>query len=309
MRILCAILADMYYNPNIHSLEWATFWPACRKLGVARLFPYWREERNRGCQGMNDYFLQVVGEFQPDVVFTVPWHDNWLPGTMESVPVPTVAWFSDSYRQDYIRQEAPHYSHCVAMDARAEAIIREAGKPVFRSMWACNPDMHRTYGERVIDVIWAGLNQKDREPYIREMVNAFRSLNAVVRSNTGFTEPLVDPTDYARLHGQAKIGISLSLNVRGEVQPKTRPFEVAGCGPMLLASKPNTLEGYFVEGKEYVGFESINDMVEKVYYYLDHQEGRRAIAHAGQTRAHKEHTYERRLREVFKWVCGTSQLA
>ena len=41
-----------------------------------------------------------------------------------------------------------------------------------------------------------------------------------------------------------------------------------------------------------------HDLVEKIRYYLAHEEERSAIAHAGQERTLKDHTYLQRMKEL-----------
>jgi spore maturation protein CgeB len=42
----------------------------------------------------------------------------------------------------------------------------------------------------------------------------------------------------------------------------------------------------------------VHDLVEKIRYYLAHEEERSAIAHAGQERTLKDHTYLQRMKEL-----------
>ena len=304
MKILVAILETMYYDSSLKSLEWATFWPACQKLGEARLFPYGELEKQYSRESMNHMLLMEVGSFQPDVVFVATFQDNFLPGTLESIKVPTIAWFSDAYREDHIRQVAPHYSHLIVMDEKAEKVAKESGKPVRRSMWACNPDLHKpTSKERDLDIVWIGLGeQPDRVPYIKALVDHFPQ--AMV-CGKGCPRPPVKAEEYGELYGRAKIGISLSLNVKGQPQPKARPFEICGCNAMLLASKPNTLQGYLRENIDYIGFTTVEDMVEECYYYLSHPKEREVIAHTGYQYTLKYHTYTQRLKAIFDWALET----
>ncbi len=82
-------------------------------------------------------------------------------------------------------------------------------------------------------------------------------------------------------------------------QIKGRTFEVPGCGGFLLTSRVAGLEQYYEPGREIACFDSVSDLIEKTQYYLAHERERAAIAEAGYWRTQREHTYERRLTEIF----------
>lgn len=78
--------------------------------------------------------------------------------------------------------------------------------------------------------------------------------------------------------------------------PGPRLFEVAMAGAFQLVdlSLPETTD-YFEEGREFVGFTSPADAVEKLEHYLRHPQERLAIARAAQIRAAASHTYRQRV--------------
>jgi spore maturation protein CgeB len=47
-----------------------------------------------------------------------------------------------------------------------------------------------------------------------------------------------------------------------------------------------------------VGYKSPEECFELIQYYLEHNEERETIAHAGQERTLKEHTYYQRVQEL-----------
>ncbi|MEW6455192.1 MAG: glycosyltransferase [Acidobacteriota bacterium] len=83
-------------------------------------------------------------------------------------------------------------------------------------------------------------------------------------------------------------------------QIKGRNFEIPGCGGFLLTEMAEDLENYYKIGREIVCFDSIDDLIEKIDYYLHHEDERIAIAQAGYERTLCEHTYVHRFTEIFK---------
>ena len=83
-------------------------------------------------------------------------------------------------------------------------------------------------------------------------------------------------------------------------QIKGRNFEVPGCGGFLLTGMAENLGQYYEIDKEVVCFEDRHDLIEKVRYYLKHEDERAAIAQAGYERTMRDHTYPRRFSEIFE---------
>ncbi len=79
-----------------------------------------------------------------------------------------------------------------------------------------------------------------------------------------------------------------------------RAFEIAGCGGFQLMTYSPAISQHFEIGKEVEVFRNRQELLDKIDYYLDRPEMRRQIAHAGQARAHAEHTYEKRLSELLE---------
>jgi spore maturation protein CgeB len=79
-----------------------------------------------------------------------------------------------------------------------------------------------------------------------------------------------------------------------------RAFELAGCGAFQLCTAQPVLAEHFVPGVEIETFDSISDLIEKIRHFLKHADEAAAIARRSQLRAHKDHTYECRLDEIFR---------
>jgi spore maturation protein CgeB len=79
----------------------------------------------------------------------------------------------------------------------------------------------------------------------------------------------------------------------GDVNKRT--FELAGIGAFQLTDERAALDDYFVPDLEVATFRGPKDLRDKVAYYLARPQERAAIAVRAQQRAHRDHTFERRL--------------
>ena len=81
----------------------------------------------------------------------------------------------------------------------------------------------------------------------------------------------------------AKINLNVSLrSIRTGIP--LRVIDIMGCGGFVLSNYQADLCEEFVPGKDFVYYESIEDAVEKVAYYLQHEEKRIEIAMNGYRR-------------------------
>jgi len=83
-------------------------------------------------------------------------------------------------------------------------------------------------------------------------------------------------------------------------QIKGRVFEVPACGGFLLTQPAEDLDQYLRPGMDCATFDSLDELVDKVRFYLVHEDERRAIARHGYERTMAEHTYATRLRSIFE---------
>ena len=85
--------------------------------------------------------------------------------------------------------------------------------------------------------------------------------------------------------------------------PGPRIFEVAMAGGFQLIDQSLAeIDDYFIPDQEIVLFDSQQECLEKIKYYLGHSQERIAIAQAAQKRALQDHQYANRLDKIFELV-------
>lgn len=96
----------------------------------------------------------------------------------------------------------------------------------------------------------------------------------------------------------AKINLNLSLRSIKSGIP-LRAFDILGAGGFLLSNFQADFLDYFIPGEDFVFFESREDMMDKIHYYLQHEEERKEIAKNGHDKIVSAHTYVHRIQEMF----------
>ena len=79
-----------------------------------------------------------------------------------------------------------------------------------------------------------------------------------------------------------------------------RIFDLLACTGFVITNYQSDLMEYFVPGEDLEIYSSLEELEEKISYYLSHRGKCREIADAGYKKAVKYHTYPMRLQEMFK---------
>ncbi len=79
-------------------------------------------------------------------------------------------------------------------------------------------------------------------------------------------------------------------------------FDIMEAGGFVLTNFQMDIPDYFVIGEQLETFTSENELLEKIQYYLEHEEERARIALAGQQAVREYHSYKQRAVTIFNTV-------
>lgn len=94
--------------------------------------------------------------------------------------------------------------------------------------------------------------------------------------------------------------VVFNISIKDDIN--MRVFETLSTGSFLLTNWIPTLEDLFEDGKHLVTYKTLDEMVEKARYYLDHDEEREAIAKAGHEEFVDKHSYRHRVEKILSLV-------
>lgn len=118
-------------------------------------------------------------------------------------------------------------------------------------------------------------------------------------------DPLNDE-EMVKLFSRSKINLGFSScgesHVSNEriVQVRLRDFEVPMSGGFYMVEYLEELEEFFDIEKEIVCYRGPDDLVDKIRYYLSHDNEREAIRRAGHERCLRDHSWQKRLSDSFR---------
>ena len=114
----------------------------------------------------------------------------------------------------------------------------------------------------------------------------------------------IDPEQIVKIYNSGKININLhSSSFHAGVNPvgdfiNPRTFEISACGGFQLVDERSELSELMIPEVEIITFNSIDDMCQKVDFFLKHDDESKVIAARGKERVLKEHTIQHRMHEM-----------
>jgi spore maturation protein CgeB len=272
--------------------------------------------------------MKVIGGFKPKFVLVIK--GDKIPPEMiidirKKFKIPLANyWIDDPLWIKISSQLSPFYDYFFTNDPRCVEAHQKAGCPNVNFLtFGCDPDLHRTvnlsedekkkFGN---EVCFTGTMVSQREKMLEALADfdlkiwwpfaiqytdedlkiKKRKIDSSSALFSRFTGRDVWGEEMVKVFNASKI--CLNIHSQGGDGTNMRTFEVVGAGGFLLCEFRKVLSDLFKIGEEIVCFKDASELKELIKYYLVHPEERKRIAHRGQERAYKEHTYKHRMEEI-----------
>lgn len=253
----------------------------------------------------------------------------------------SLAWFSDDHWRlyNYSRFYAPHFTWAITTYSRAPAIYARYNiKNIIRSQWGCDSAIYKPAKAKQhqlkTDITFIGQRNPARKKIINHLARAGLKVECfgagwpkgrisqekmievfqISKINLNFNNP---PSPFSP-HRLGRIFLRRSRNLivpdihfisnlkswrrMGIPQIKARPFEIAGSGGFCLSGWADDIQNYFIPDKEMVFYHNLEELAQKIKFYLYDNESRENIRRAGYLRTAQEHSYEQRFHQIFKKI-------
>ena len=265
----------------------------------------------------NQHLVKTVREFQPDLVFILS-IQLVLPETIAQIKAGShsvvIGWFMDAisnFERGYFM--LADYDALFFVDPYIVSMLRSktGNTRVHLLPICCDPLLHRPIS----------LTPKEQEEYGCDLTIAgnlytyriclleqFQDYDLKIwgGQHKWLRHPLCAKQTGRAVRGQEKskamraAKIVLNNNHYANIAGiNKRTFEMAGCGAFQITDAPGIADA-FEPGREIVTFDTKADLKQKVDYYLAHPEERKEIADRAQQRAHAEHTFADRWRQLLQ---------
>lgn len=104
-------------------------------------------------------------------------------------------------------------------------------------------------------------------------------------------------TEMPKIFHLSKINLNMTVRPIQEGLP-LRIFDILGCGGFCMTNYQPELTDYFEIGVDLEAYSSMEELVDKCAYYLEHEDERRQIAANGYQKVCESHTWTHRVKEM-----------
>lgn len=194
------------------------------------------------------------------------------------------------------------------MNVQGYNFIQETISPIIEDLYRSlpitpNPDGVETkeylYAQYVINRKITGLERNDlirtiSEKYPFDLFTHDRNFSLRGLTNHG---PVNNYQEMPLVFRLSKINLNISLRSILSGIPQ-RAFDIMGSGGFLLSNYQDDFLDFFTPGEDFIFYESKADLLDKIDYYLTHEEERLQISKNGHDKVAAAHTYRHRVREM-----------
>lgn len=324
MRILCVF--DKYnYGDSARgvSYEYINFIPALEQLGHdVHFFETYNQALYRDFEDQNRQLLETIERVQPDLIFVQQrWFETWIETwdlVKRTKSVVLVNWAADdSWKYSQFSKYLAHYFDyfVTTYPDRIESYTQDGHKDVLLSQWAAdgaNLIAPKLAADCDYQVTFVGSAHGKR----KEMAEVVRAAGIDLQCfGSGWPAGPLSTEEMINVYNNSVITLNFdngawtpkSFIGKPDRQIKARTFEVLGYGGFLLTGSHPFLSRYYEIDAEIVAFDDLQDLIQKINFYLANLALRDKIALAGYQRTANEHTYQHRLQSIITHIAPLHQ--
>jgi spore maturation protein CgeB len=310
-----------HYNWENYSLK-----PALEKFGQIRHYDWFdkfnhqRHDWHKASKGeMNkDLIRQVsiwMAEKKADVIFTYLSGEIIEPSVLQAlrshkIPLINLALNDKEHFVGKVKNGRAWGARdiCSFFDicwtSTEDAVIKyvvENALPLYLPEGA-NPDIHKPYNlGKTIDVSFVGQCYGNRA----DTINTLRKQGIAVETyGIGWPNGPLSTEEMIKLYSRSRINLGFGgiAGYKDTFCLKGRDFEIPMSGGLYLTEDHPELASVFKSGKEIITYRGIDDLLQKIRYYLAHPAEAEEIRINGYKRSLHEHTWEMRFDKIFRLI-------
>jgi hypothetical protein len=284
---------------------------ALASLGEYREVDWIAEINQKGLWGFRSDLIATAGEFQSELVFM----QLQTPGIVDTGTAAQLPGFRVNWTGD-VRQPLPDWYIDLggAIDltlftntADMEAMRSKGCKADYLQI-GFDPNIFNDKGHltKTIDIVFMGNHYPSAYPLTElryEMAHLlyrhYGGSFALYGNNWNLPAEMVQHNTHGEceIYRRSKIGINLSHFDLGRYS-SDRIHSIMGSGTFCLTKWYPDIEHEFEPGKHLAVWHTLNELIEKVNYYLQHEEEREKIARSGYELVHSRDTWQVRIGEL-----------
>ena len=275
--------------------EHATYAPLA-EAGIGEIDQFYFDVDHRQSLRGERHIIDRAARFRPDLL-VLSSYDPWnawhpYPEVLQAIravsSLPTLLIWHDSVGDSQV-ELARRLENLVDLHLVMDSsnLCRRFGEDRFLRLWVplTQTIFHAGGAERDIPVSFVGSTESYRD--VRKPFLEYLSAQGMPLLVTGGQhQESLSLEDYALVLRRSKITLNFSHSIPGKHQEKARVFEALFSGALLMENSGNEeTKLHFTPMVDYVEFDSKEDLLDKVRYYLDNEDERNEIASNGHANA------------------------
>jgi spore maturation protein CgeB len=278
--------------------------------------------------GLNQSLLPTIASYQPDLIWVEKANTIWYKTYQQikfQFPKLKIVYYSEddiyvpNNRSIYLRKSLPLFDVVYTTKPRNLKELPSLGvKKLVCIYQAFDRNVHRPIEvspeEQVIwgaDVGFVGTFERDRAEKMLFLAQQGIKVriwglnwqswqqkhpNLIVEGKAVYNE------DFIKVICSTRINLNFLRKMNRDLHT-SRSLEIPAAQGFMLAERTEEHQHLFVEGKEAEYFDSAEELLAKVKYYLNHEEKRQKIAQAGRDRClNSGYSHHDRLEEMLKFI-------
>ena len=291
------------------------FEPLQKIFSKVILYDYLERRAEIGVNALNEEIIELVRKEHPQYVLWTSFYFDIFESTFDVIRNEGARvvglFFDDEWRFDtYSKWWIPNLDFVVTNAREAVPKYKELDARVILTIpnTGINVDRDTVNHQEKYDVSFVGSRfYADRDIWISEL----KKRNVPIHLfGTGWSmyisfEEMLDIFSTSKINlNFSKFNYKFSKTVADlkKLQIKGRIFQVCLAGGFLLTEYAPGIEDYFEIDKEIVCFLNTDELINKIDYYLNHDNERRRIAEAGWNRAIREYSSSSMIAKVFQEI-------
>ncbi len=278
-------------------------------------------------------FISLINNYNPDFILTV--FGQLIPAdylkVLTSINKLTVLWtLDDPHNLELAQHYVPLFDLVFTNDLSCLPIFKYLGtKDVHVLSGGADINKYRPLvledKQYSSDILLIGSSFEKRVHYMKRIIDEFgdrakilivgpgwgQKLGKVYSSKVVISETWLSPEETAKYYSNTKVNLNihrasddtyLVRNV-GNVPvwgPNPRTFEIAACKSFQLIDALEDLGNSFRIGEEIITFNSLDNLVSRLHYYLAEDEEREQIATAAYKKVLGQHTIDHRIQKMIE---------
>lgn len=271
---------------------------------------------------LNKRILKEINRMKPDLFFI--YGSNWgiFPETLRKIKdahaCKIVLWEGNLQFWRWFQSEAlQYYDYVFVNDSYALPMLKGPAKlkhVIHFPGNVCDPDIHRPldlsneerqyYGS---DIGFIGMGHTERREFFEDLTEFDLKLWG---KNWGESEKLkpffvdvpVGMEEKIRIYQCARINVNIQSKNYQIDGISAKIFEIASCGGFFLTERKKDLSLFFKEEEDMIGFDNIDELKEKITFYLSHPRERNELAEKIRGKVITRYTYKNKLKEFLSLI-------